>query len=74
MSFKLVQALYEWKYGQENVWKNTKKLLDLAALATIADIVPLRGDNRIIVKFGLEVLAQGGRIGLQRISQSSGRQ
>lgn len=69
VSFKLVQALYEWKYGQENVWKNTKKLLDLAALATIADIVPLRGDNRIIVKFGLEVLAQGGRIGLRELAK-----
>ncbi len=69
VSFKLVQALYEWRYGQESVWKNTEKLLDLAALATIADIVPLRGDNRIIVKFGLEVLARGQRAGLRELAR-----
>lgn len=69
VSFKLVQALYEWRFGTDSVWQHTKKLLDLAALATIADIVPLCGDNRIIVKFGLEVLSRGRRVGLRELTK-----
>lgn len=38
--------------------------LDLAALATVADIVPLKGDNRVLVKFGLEQMALAERPGL----------
>lgn len=34
---------------------------DLAALGTVADVVPVLGENRAIVKAGLRILAQGGR-------------
>lgn len=40
---------------------------DLAALGTIADVVPLRGENRTIVKSGLRSLAQGGRPGVDAL-------
>ena len=72
VSFKLVQALNIYKYGEKELWEKTKKLLDLTALATIADIVPLKGDNRILVKFGLEVLQQGGRVGLKELAKVAG--
>jgi single-stranded-DNA-specific exonuclease len=41
-----------------------RALLDLAALATVADQVPLQGDNRILVKEGLDVINEGLRPGL----------
>ncbi|MGH7175665.1 MAG: single-stranded-DNA-specific exonuclease RecJ, partial [Minisyncoccia bacterium] len=44
-----------------------KWLLDMAALATIADMVPLVGDNRLIALYGLKVLRKSPRVGLQRL-------
>jgi len=39
-------------------------MLDLVALATVADVAPLRGVNRALVRQGLKVMAQRNRIGL----------
>lgn len=44
---------------------NLKKYLDLAALGTVADVVPLVGVNRILVRAGLEVLSAQNRLGLR---------
>ena len=44
-----------------------KWLLDMAGLATIADMVPLTGENRIIARFGLVVLAKSPRPGLRKL-------
>lgn len=44
-----------------------KWLLDMAGLATIADMVPLTGENRLIAKYGLLVLRKSPRIGLQKL-------
>ena len=35
---------------------NLKRQLDLVALGTVADMVPLTGDNRVLVKFGMEMM------------------
>jgi single-stranded-DNA-specific exonuclease len=43
---------------------NLREQLDLVALGTIADVVPLTGANRILVHFGLRELARGGRPGI----------
>ena len=43
---------------------NLREQLDLVALGTIADVVPLTGANRILVHFGLRELAQAGRPGI----------
>ncbi len=46
-------------------------LLDLVALATVCDVVPLAGVNRAFVRRGLEVLARGGNKGLAALSRVS---
>ena len=70
MAFKLAQAtLIEGKRRElprftaiPNGWE--KWLLDLVAIATIADMVPLVGENRALVLFGLKVLRKTERPGL----------
>ena len=51
-------------------------LLDLVALATVADVAPLRGENRVFVRYGLRLLAETTNLGLRALVQRlrSGRQ
>ncbi len=49
-----------------------KSKLDLVALGTVADIVPLRGENRVLVQRGAIEIARTSRIGLQKLMQISG--
>jgi single-stranded-DNA-specific exonuclease len=44
-----------------------KWLLDMVGLATIADMMPLVGENRVLAKYGLKVLRKSPRIGLQKL-------
>lgn len=60
-----------WKHNQA-VEPNLKNLLDLVAIGTICDMVPLLGVNRVLVKAGLEVLAAGGRPGVAALMKHSG--
>lgn len=46
--------------------------LDLVALATIADVAPLRGENRTLVRYGLKMLADTQHPGLRALIRSSG--
>ncbi|MBQ2990973.1 MAG: single-stranded-DNA-specific exonuclease RecJ [Clostridia bacterium] len=64
VAFKLVQALG----GMEAI----ESLWELAAMATIADIVPLVDENRVIVAFGLRAMARTQRPGLIALMESSG--
>ena len=47
-------------------------MLDLVALATIADIAPLRGENRVMVRYGLKMLAETRNIGLRALIRAAG--
>lgn len=49
-----------------------KDLLDLVALGTIADLVPLTGENRILSWFGLRHLRANGRAGIRALAEISG--
>ncbi len=63
VAFKLVQALL--LKGKFNVPKGWEKwLLDVAGIATVADMVPLHGENRALAHFGLKVLRRTPRPGL----------
>jgi len=63
VAFKLVEGLIQkGNFGLPEGWE--KWLLDLVALATVADMVPLTGENRVLVKYGLQVMAKGRRKGL----------
>jgi single-stranded-DNA-specific exonuclease len=54
--------------GREEIPPGWEKwLLDMAGLATIADMVPLIGENRVIAKYGLMVMRKSPRIGFQKL-------
>lgn len=68
MSFKLVQGFLKMhgeKFGVKAGWE--KWLLDMVAIATVSDMVPLVGENRIFAHYGLQVLRKSPRLGLQRL-------
>ncbi len=52
--------------------KYRQAFADLAALGTIADVMPLRDENRIIAKFGLKRLAETNKVGIQALKANSG--
>jgi len=65
VAWKLVSALLSKrgeKWGVQKGWE--KWLLDMAGLSTVADMVPLRNENRALAQFGLKVLRMSRRPGL----------
>lgn len=68
VALKLVQALFI-DHGFEDIMS---RFLDLAALGTIADVVPLTGENRMIVKEGLDMIGHGTNTGLLALQRVSG--
>ncbi len=72
LAFKLAHAVL--KRGRETGLQGAeqfdlKKVLDLVALGTIADIVPLCGENRTLVTAGLACLGRRDRVGLARLME-----
>jgi single-stranded-DNA-specific exonuclease len=68
VAFKLAQALLS-EMGQA---KLTESFAKIAAIGTIADIVPLVGENRIIAKYGLEGLRRPNNHGLRALLEVAG--
>ena len=68
--FKLCHAYQRAKGGREKF--DLRNVMDLVALATVADLVPLLNDNRIFVQEGLRRLAKTVHPGLKRLMEVSG--
>ncbi len=68
VAYKLVQLLYRICSVPE---KECTDLLEFAAIATVGDVMSLRDENRILVKYGLRKLARTGNIGLRRLAQQN---
>lgn len=67
VGFKLIQAITQKRgYSVEIL----EPYLDLVATAIGADIVPMKGENRILAKFGLEVINRNPRPGIKALCQS----
>jgi single-stranded-DNA-specific exonuclease len=64
VAYKLAQALHQASGGDP---ARADEDLDLVALATVADLVPLRGENRRLVREGLRALASTGKVGLRAL-------
>ena len=73
VAFKLAQALLgELGWPEEKLRRMTASLLKLVAIGTVADVVPLTGENRIFVKHGLEGLGTLRNPGLRALFQVAG--
>lgn len=66
VAWKLVQVLYRKCGIPEERWK---EFLPFAAIATVGDVMPLREENRIIVKEGLKAIASCRNAGLRRLAE-----
>lgn len=69
VAFKLATAVTDALGGNRNIVLNQ---LDLVALATIADVAPLRGENRVLVRRGLALMRETKNLGLRALIRSSG--
>jgi single-stranded-DNA-specific exonuclease len=68
VALKLLQALFQ-NLGRE---EPLEELMDLAALGTVADMAPLSGENRYLVKEGLKLINTTPRLGLGEIIAQAG--
>ncbi|TDR24726.1 single-stranded-DNA-specific exonuclease RecJ [Flavobacterium cheniae] len=67
VGFKLIQALAE---NRNQTIDDLVLYLDLVATAIAADIVPITGENRVLAKFGLEVINSNPRPGIKALVQN----
>jgi len=67
VGFKLIQALAE---NRNQTIEDLVLYLDLVATAIAADIVPITGENRVLAKFGLEVINSNPRPGIKALIQN----
>jgi single-stranded-DNA-specific exonuclease len=77
VTFALVMALRRrlreaGRFGEGRPEPNLKDALDLVALGTIADVVPLVGANRTLVRAGLDVLSASRRPGIRALKRVAG--
>ncbi len=69
IAYKIAIALAKRLGGDVNVVHN---MLDLVAMATIADVAPLRGENRIFARYGLRLMMNSPTLGLRALIRAAG--
>jgi len=68
VAFKFAQALINSsKLTQDLKTRLAERILDLVAIGTVADMVALTGENRILVRQGLKIINQGKRLGVNEL-------
>ena len=67
MAFKLVCAL-----ENDNGWGIMEQYADLICIGTVADIVPLTGENRVLVRQGLSIISETANLGLRCLLEETG--
>lgn len=77
VAFNLAMALRKalrdrGRFGAARPEPNLKEALDLVALGTVADVVPLVGANRILVRWGLDALSASRRAGIRALKRVAG--
>lgn len=73
VSYKLISALLiKSKLSPKQKQQLADKALDLVALGTVADMVSLKDENRLLVKRGLEIINRNQRLGLNQLLFSAG--
>lgn len=68
VAYKLVQVLYEAFGVPASQWLD---MLEIAAIATVGDVMKLQGENRIIVKEGLRKLGHTPNLGLRKLIEKN---
>lgn len=69
VAYKLVQVLYETAGVSRDEWAG---MLEFAAIATVGDVMKLRDENRIIVKWGLKQMQNSRSLGLKALVEACG--
>ena len=69
VAYKLIRELYRAAGIPEREWK---ELLEFAAIATVGDVMKLKDENRIIVKFGLRRMAVTKNLGIRKLAEKCG--
>ncbi len=70
VAYKIVQGLFQ-RAGIND--RSAEEWLDLVALGTVADIVPLTGENRVMVRRGINLIRMGRRPGLNALAGVAGK-
>ena len=69
VAYKLVQVLYEQNRIPEQEWKD---MLEVAAIATVGDVMKLQDENRILVRWGLKQIPHTASAGLRALVEACG--
>ena len=72
LAWAVCQRLGDGKKASPRMREFLKGAVGLAAIGTVADMVPLLGENRVIVRYGLSSLVENSSLGLQALLQVAG--
>jgi single-stranded-DNA-specific exonuclease len=74
VAYQLARAVLRATLDPGEAERRARNLASYAALSTVADVVPLTGENRSIVAQGVATLRSGSSVGLRALVESAGRQ
>ncbi|MFM8478595.1 MAG: single-stranded-DNA-specific exonuclease RecJ, partial [Planctomycetaceae bacterium] len=72
LAWAVCQRMGEGRRASPRMREFLKQAVSLAALGTVADVVPLHEENRVLVRYGLQTLKQQSTIGMQALLRAAG--